>query len=239
VIGPVEIDDSPRVPAPNSETEDNTQPDIDQDPVEEPVEEEPTVEELPEEEQNGDTPISDFDFAAMVGEIQPISGSQMFGVVADQDQNRPTSDRVAVVEGPIQPKWIDLKNLDIKEFELEGLRQIDIPSAMDNAGFIEGLETVGQDLEDAAKKADANYKLGSEAALGVTLSLSAGFVSWALRAGSLMASFMSVVPMWKQLDPLPILGAAIVKGRKKAGEKSDRADPNGEVEELFDRKDPR
>ena len=39
-----------------------------------------------------------------------------------------------------------------------------------------------------------------------TMSLSAGFVAWMLRAGSLMASLLSTKPMWTELDPLPILG---------------------------------
>ncbi len=41
-----------------------------------------------------------------------------------------------------------------------------------------------------------------------TLSLSAGFVVWVLRAGSLMGSFLASRPLWTSLDPLPIFWAA-------------------------------
>ena len=37
-----------------------------------------------------------------------------------------------------------------------------------------------------------------------SVSLSAGFVSWMLRAGSLMASLISTKPAWSEFDPLPI-----------------------------------
>ena len=216
VVGPVEPESTPR-PDPDSDTQDDDQPEIDEDPKMSRLKKSLQSKNCTEEKQNGDTQAAEFDFAAMVGEIQPIGASEFFGTVSDQDQNRPNSDRAVALGGAIQPKWIDLKNLDIKAFEVEGLDQIEIPSVMDNSGFLQGLEAVEQDLDDAANRADANYKLGTEAAVGVTLSLSAGFVSWVLRTGSLMASFMSVVPMWKQLDPLPILGAAIVKGKKKVG----------------------
>jgi len=41
--------------------------------------------------------------------------------------------------------------------------------------------------------------------LGASTTLTAGIVSWVLRAGSLMASLMSTVPLLNRFDPLPIL----------------------------------
>ena len=38
-----------------------------------------------------------------------------------------------------------------------------------------------------------------------TTTLTAGIVSWVLRAGSLLASLMSTVPLLNRFDPLPIL----------------------------------
>ncbi|MCP4878782.1 MAG: hypothetical protein GY896_25295, partial [Gammaproteobacteria bacterium] len=38
-----------------------------------------------------------------------------------------------------------------------------------------------------------------------TASLTVGIVSWVLRGGSLLASFMSTVPLLNRFDPLPIL----------------------------------
>jgi hypothetical protein len=43
------------------------------------------------------------------------------------------------------------------------------------------------------------------AAAGVTAALSAGYVVWCLRAGTLLASVLSSLPMWRNFDPLPVL----------------------------------
>jgi hypothetical protein len=40
---------------------------------------------------------------------------------------------------------------------------------------------------------------------GLTFTLTAGYVSWLLRAGYLSASLMSIAPLWRQFDPLPVL----------------------------------
>jgi len=212
-------------------------PDVDENPEDEVVEEEPVVEALPMEEQGG--PRADIDLAAMVGELQPIDGSVIADVVTDlqQYENRPKDLNVGQV--PLPPKWIDLEKLDIAPFELEGTEPLEVKSMMENSEFIGGLEAVKNDLDEAVDEAKEGYKLGTEAAAGATLSLSAGFVSWVLRTGSLMASFMSVVPMWKQLDPLPILGAAVVKGKKKVDAKDGSQDEDEEVEEIFNDKDSR
>lgn len=50
-------------------------------------------------------------------------------------------------------------------------------------------------------------QLSAEAAAGVSTSLTAGFVSWALRAGSMAASFLALMPMWRHFDPMPVLSA--------------------------------
>ncbi|MCZ6616919.1 MAG: hypothetical protein O7E57_02210, partial [Gammaproteobacteria bacterium] len=45
--------------------------------------------------------------------------------------------------------------------------------------------------------------LGSAVA---TVSLSAGFAVWVLRSGALVLSLLGSSPMWRQFDPLPVLG---------------------------------
>ena len=47
-----------------------------------------------------------------------------------------------------------------------------------------------------------NFKVEYIAA--TSIGVSAGFVSWILRGGSLMASFLSSVPLFREFDPLPI-----------------------------------
>jgi hypothetical protein len=45
----------------------------------------------------------------------------------------------------------------------------------------------------------------AKSATGMTLTFSAGIVTWALRGGSVLASMLSSMPLWKGFDPLPII----------------------------------
>ena len=40
---------------------------------------------------------------------------------------------------------------------------------------------------------------------GLTVSFTVGYVSWLLRAGYLSASMLTVLPLWREFDPLPVL----------------------------------
>ena len=53
---------------------------------------------------------------------------------------------------------------------------------------------------------------------GTSFVLSAGFLTWALRGASLLASIAASLPAWQGFDPLPVL-AAKKRGKKKAKKK--------------------
>ena len=72
---------------------------------------------------------------------------------------------------------------------------------------------------------------------GATISFAAGYVIWLCRGGSLLASVLAAMPMWKWFDPLPVLAHWVNdrekrrSGKKKASAKhSDDED----AEALFD-----
>ena len=56
--------------------------------------------------------------------------------------------------------------------------------------------------------------------------LSAGFIAWALRSGTLLASFMATMPAWRHFDPLPVLGGSSSERerRKKEAEQDQQAE---------------
>ena len=87
----------------------------------------------------------------------------------------------------------------------------------------------------AMEESKTRYRIAMDTVVGITLSLSAGVVSWVLKTGSLMASFMSTIPLWKQLDPLPILSAAMIKKRKKyqLQQNATEDEEDAKVEGLF------
>ncbi|MCP4238221.1 MAG: hypothetical protein GY770_32430, partial [Aestuariibacter sp.] len=64
-----------------------------------------------------------------------------------------------------------------------------------------------------------------------------GVVTWILRAGSLLASFISVVPLWRQFDPFPILSEGAVKQRQERAGNEEQAESSSEetkVEDMFE-----
>ncbi len=172
--------------------------------------------------------------AAMTGtmtDFTPMNGSLLASAVADFYKGHDSYEYQDVAYKPVLPKSIDLRHLEITPFEIDPQGPLHLSSIMDNDSFVEDLESMRRDIDKAMVDDRSRFQLGEETAIGVTMSLSAGIVSWVLRTGSLMASFMSVVPLWKQLDPLPILGAAMVKkSRINSGKKSEEDES---VEALF------
>jgi hypothetical protein len=66
-----------------------------------------------------------------------------------------------------------------------------------------------QRLDDLARELDAqNAKpkitIGGVAGMTTTL-MSVGYVIWCLRGGSLVATLLTTLPLWRWLDPLPVL----------------------------------
>ena len=175
--------------------------------------------------------------AAMTGEtlnLPPLDGAVLASVVADAPRDADANPYPGIAFKPLPPKSIDLRHLDIAPFELESQAPLPLQSPMDSAPFIEGLERMNRDLDQAIEESKTRYRLGMETLVGITMSLSAGFVSWVLKTGSLMASFMSTVPLWKQLDPLPILGAAMMKKHKhRTPQNSAEDETDAKVEGLF------
>ncbi len=68
-------------------------------------------------------------------------------------------------------------------------------------------QVLDQLTEEISRSADsdADFEALSVEAATAALSLTAGAVMWVLRTGSLAASLLSVMPVWQQIDPLPIL----------------------------------
>ena len=63
---------------------------------------------------------------------------------------------------------------------------------------------------------------------GTSFVLSAGFLTWALRGASLLASVAASVPAWQGFDPLPVLAAK--KGKAKKDEDVDDGDDTNDAD---------
>jgi len=72
---------------------------------------------------------------------------------------------------------------------------------------------------------------------GLTFSVTTGLLVWSLRASSLLLTMMSMLPLWRGLDPLPILDEVNKKKKELEQQRKDREreDKNAkEVGYLFD-----
>ncbi len=62
-----------------------------------------------------------------------------------------------------------------------------------------------QDIDESFEEEKRKNEFADEAATGITLSLTAGFVSWVLRPGTLIASLFATMPTWRNFDLVSIL----------------------------------
>ena len=105
--------------------------------------------------------------------------------------------------------------------------------------FWHDLDQLDVELDEASESQTRKVALEAEAVAGVTLSLTASFVSWVLRAGSLMMSFLSAMPLWRQVDPTPVLAAEGRGGERVDDDLDDDDEPDDRrkddrFEDLFE-----
>ncbi len=90
-----------------------------------------------------------------------------------------------------------------------------------------GLDSLAQQLD--IEKSRSVIVIGS--ATGMTALLSAGYVLWAVRGGSLLASMLATLPVWRWLDPLPILESRENDKKKKRKRGANQKDDDQEKDE--------
>ncbi|MDJ0892828.1 MAG: Calx-beta domain-containing protein [Gammaproteobacteria bacterium] len=150
----------------------------------------------------------------------------------DRDRSRPSLTERA--ELPVEAPPVQLAQV------VAAAEEIKLPE-MAQPALWGALDLMTQQMNDAEewREQERERQVTLQATTGVAFTLSAGFVTWLLRAGTLATSLLSSMPLWRGFDPLPVLGFAVnerkrlkvAAGRLQADEA--RADPN--VERLFDR----
>jgi VCBS repeat-containing protein len=135
------------------------------------------------------------------------------------------------------PSAIELLNFDLAPLEFESINSEVFTSFTDNKDFVNTLEEMKHDLDEVVRTEIEKEEFKTEVMLGASASITVGLIGWVLRAGALMTSFMSISSLWRQFDPLPILGSEANKNQE--------IDPNDEgmakdknVEEIFTEEAP-
>ena len=103
------------------------------------------------------------------------------------------------------------------------------------AALSENLDHVIQDIGGELKDQTHAAHITTVAIISFTGLFSIGWVIWIFRSGSLLASFLFTLPVWKAFDPLPILEYHDRKAKKraKAGTKTDPVDPDEDIKSLL------
>jgi VCBS repeat-containing protein len=91
------------------------------------------------------------------------------------------------------------------------------------------LDVMGRDMFDHRNEQVTSDGVVLQSATVSTFVLSAGYVAWLLRAGVLSASLLSSTPLWRQVDPLPVLSA---RGKKREQERKDLPEDDPQEKRL-------
>ena len=107
---------------------------------------------------------------------------------------------------------------------------IEVPETLWNL-----LDVMNQEMSRSHSEGGGGDGLTLKSAAFGTVALSAGYVAWLLRAGALSASLLSSAPLWRQVDPLPVLSAR-AKERESLAQEEASDDPREKrLSKLFDR----
>ena len=101
---------------------------------------------------------------------------------------------------------------------------VNLDAITENEVVRETLKEMQDDMDESYRESAAYQKTVVYAVSGVSASFAAGFVSYLLRAGSLMSSFLATVPVWSNFDPVAILVSPTKKEEKK--KESDNTPPS-------------
>ncbi|MDH3634366.1 MAG: VCBS domain-containing protein, partial [Gammaproteobacteria bacterium] len=184
-------------------------------PQEPPPEEEPPADEPPdevEEEQvgTGDDQILE-EIVQVPQGIRSPDPEQDSGFAQANDSDSEPVDYPVIDKQPAKlPEQPQVQALKAQNLSIDTLTlQVSDDEALNEQYELELLERIdsmhlGMDLEVAQQNAD---DVDVKVFVGSTAGLTVGIVSWVLRGGALLASFMSTVPLLNRFDPLPILKA--------------------------------
>ena len=102
-------------------------------------------------------------------------------------------------------------------------------SATLSVNMVGALEQMRSAIDSSYEEADEEAALFSRAGAAIALTLTAGFVSWLLRGGSLLATLLSTGSVWHGFDPIPVL--AMDEDREEEDSEDEEYGESGEKED--------
>ncbi|MCU7796882.1 MAG: DUF4347 domain-containing protein [Candidatus Thiodiazotropha sp. (ex Myrtea spinifera)] len=98
------------------------------------------------------------------------------------------------------------------------------------------LDAMSLEISQHQAEVDENSEMVFKGVTVGTVGLTAGYVAWLLRAGLLSASLLSFSPLWRQVDPLPVLSASAKKRTDNESEAPVEDAQEKRISKLFDAK---
>jgi hypothetical protein len=170
-----------------------------------------------------DEPSSDELPAEEAGEVPTESEDR--GVPAESDGVPPNS----AITG-VQPAVANTITVESAEFKADSRfkpKVTDYDALLTDHQLWKNVEAVSESLENSFEDASTERELMVKMGAGASVTLTAGLMGYVMRAGSLVASFISMAPLWKEFDPLPVLDKPVdTDNSKKANKES--------VDDLFE-----
>ena len=228
--GPIPIDPAPPYGLPEP-------------PFEVPVDQDPDPQDEPQGQDQAEDPTSQGSDAGPLAGLPPDSPRPLspdlvlLSVLGERDSAQARSPAATLSDEESRDYLLEMHAL--WESQLQ-----EIPEQVTQVhsdAFWNDLQQMINDFNRDADKVENTEKFGAEAAAGISLSLTAGFVSWALRAGSMAASFLAAMPTWRNFDPMPVLAAEDERKVKPGSEdsatneKTEREDDDRKVDAMFER----
>ncbi|MCP3864649.1 MAG: hypothetical protein GY695_16200, partial [Aestuariibacter sp.] len=107
-----------------------------------------------------------------------------------------------------------------------------LPESSDNPVLLDmggEYDQVRQELDEAFRDELRSKSMMTKIVTVMSATFTVGIVSYLLRAGSLVASLMSTLPLWRGFDPIVVFS----KDKKKRKDKDKTAGPNEPAAETF------
>ena len=111
---------------------------------------------------------------------------------------------------PVEQKLGELFDISLHS-DLLGFNQ----DIHEHNSLTQQLDYLSHNIDESYSLTQAQKNFNVKVATGVFTSFAVGYVSYLLRAGSLLSCFLSSTPLWKRLDPIAVLNAKKKKDEKK------------------------
>lgn len=76
-----------------------------------------------------------------------------------------------------------------------------------NAPIWDSIQMMNDQMGDNRTSLSSDEQLLTSTASGLTVTFTVSYLSWLLRSGSLATSLISMLPLWREIDPLPVLAS--------------------------------